>query len=279
MNTSVKKILRRWESSLERFGKIDNWKIDDNLSLLGNYLINKDDSNEIRRLVRQIRDTAICPTYDSEVLLNKIKKIFSYLDTATVMPICLMMKKHNERIKKEGLVTRFKSETKRIFEERLRFKNGMLLRNFDIETECAQDSRKVRRIIEKRMCQAYHKNNRKAQKEIPSNKERYWMQRATAFQLYNIGQVENIKNVSRGIFTHWKKMFDPQTGEMVFKKKMAYTTLERAIEAIEKWKIDYPNDRREVHAYKCAICKKWHIGHYSTVMEGAMLKNLYDFAC
>ena len=31
-------------------------------------------------------------------------------------------------------------------------------RNFDIETEAPHDSKKVRRIVEKRMCQAYHRH-------------------------------------------------------------------------------------------------------------------------
>lgn len=89
------------------------------------------------------------------------------------------------------------------------------------------------------------------------------MKRATAFQLYNIGQVEHVKNVSRGISTHWKRMFDPITGEIVFKKKMSYNTYEEALNAINIWYTNRPEDKGNLQAYVCTICGKWHIGHYS----------------
>ena len=54
------------------------------------------------------------------------------------------------------------------------------------------------------------------------------MKRATSFQLHNLGQVENVYGVSRTTSTHWKRSYDPITGEVVFKKKMAYSTLEEA---------------------------------------------------
>lgn len=258
MEKSVKNILKAWESSIERYGKIDSWKINENFSKIGYYLRNNNDSREINRLMYQIRDMAITSSLN-DTLLNKIKKVLSLLEPGKTIPACYLVKQ-NGRIKKEGQESRFKGETKRIFEERLRFKEGMLLRNFDIETECKSDSRKVRRIIEKRMCQAYHRKHKRSLDEN-TNRERYWMKRATAYQLYNIGQVENIKYVSRGYSTHWKRMFDPQTGEIVFKKKMAYSTKEEALAAIIKWEKENPNDIQKMHAYQCAICKKWHIGH------------------
>lgn len=267
MDTSIFKIMKCWETSLERYGKLDNWKIDVYLSRLGDFLRNKECGKTLFNLIRDIRDMAIRPNYNAEVLLNKIKKALSLADKENQNPVLLMTKKHKGRVKKNGQEVRFKGETKRIFEERLNFKNGMLLRNFDIETESARESRKVRRIIEKRMCQAYHKKHRRSLEESPSNEERYWMQRATAYQLHNIGQVEKVRFVSRGKSTHWKRMFDPQTGEVVFKKKMAYSNLEDALTAIEKWKMDHPCDKREMHAYKCANCGKWHIGHSSTMFE------------
>ena len=60
-------------------------------------------------------------------------------------------------------------------------------------------------------------------------------------------------------------MYDPQTGGIVFKKKMTYSSEQDAQDAIELWKLDHPSDSREMHAYKCAICQKWHIGHDSAV--------------
>jgi hypothetical protein len=166
-----------------------------------------------------------------------------------------------QRVQKNGQDVRFRYETERIFGEKLRFKGGMLLRNFDIETESANDSRKVRRIVEKRMSQAYYRMRRKDRSVNPSNRDRYWEHRAIAFQLYNIGQVENVKDNSREVSTHWKEVFDLYTKDVVLKKKMAYTTEQEATDAIIQWKIDHPLDLIEMVAYKCSSCDKWHIGH------------------
>lgn len=274
MNTSIKKILQRWAVTLEKYGKLDNWKLDEHLSLLGNYIRSYEDSKNIRNLIRDIRDLALNPSRNNERLLNMIKNVLSKAEPIKQESLCYMTKVHNTRIKKAGQESRFKGETRHIFEERLRFKDGMLLRNFDIDTENTSDSRKVRRIIEKRMCQAYHRRHKRSSDDFDSNKERYWMKRATAFQLYNIGQIEHVKFVSRGLSTHWKRMFDPQTGEIVFKKKMAYSSLKDAKEAIVKWKIDHPLDQREIHAYQCIACRKWHIGHASLKIDSQE----YEFA-
>ena len=67
--------------------------------------------------------------------------------------------------------------------------------------------------------------------------------------------------------THWKKEYDEQTGQIVFKKKMAYSSEEEANKAVMEWQKDHPEDKREITAYKCAICKKWHIGHKSDMKE------------
>jgi hypothetical protein len=262
MNKEIEKVLKSWESSLERYGKLDNWKRQEDLSILGKYLRVKEDSNSIRELVREIRDKAICPVSEYTSLLALIKKVLEKTE-APKEEICLMVKRGSRRIKKEGQEFRFRGQTKKIFEEKLKFKGGMLLRNFDIETETAVESRKVRRIVEKRMCQAYHRMNKKSSTEEKDNSDRYWESRATSFQLYNIGQVENVRGKSRGDSTHWKRMYDPLTGNVVFKKKMAYPSREAAEEALRFWEISHPEDRRKMHAYQCSVCHKWHIGHYS----------------
>ena len=171
---------------------------------------------------------------------------------------------------KEGQGFRFKGQTQRLFEERLHFKGEMLLRNFDVETESARDSRIVRRIVEKRMCQAYHRMN-KGMCDAASNKDRYWKRRAISFQLYNIGQVDDIHGTSRGESTHWKKMYDPQTGKVVFKKKMAYPNEGAALEAIKLWKIVHVEDTKEMAAYQCSHCHKWHIGHYTNNIQNTVI--------
>lgn len=172
-----------------------------------------------------------------------------------------LRKKSKGRVKLQGQGERFKGETRRLFDERLRFKDNMLLRNFDIETENPKDSRKVRRIVEKRMCQAYHRRNRRVDYDGSQRRnEHYWMNRATSFQLYNIGQVENVGSVSRGYSTHWKREYDELTGQVVFKKKMAYSSEEEAMIAVKEWKINHLEDKRDITAYKCAICKNGILG-------------------
>ncbi len=267
MNTTVKSILNGWKNSIEKYNKLDTWKFEEQLSSLGKYLFNNNDSRDIVRLVRYIRDSAICSNPNMRDLLAMIEKVLDMANTSK-KSICLFTKKVNGRVKLNGQGERFKGETKRLFDERLRFKDNMLLRNFDIETENPKDSRKVRRIVEKRMCQAYHRRNKRMEYDDSQRRnEHYWMSRATSFQLYNIGQMENVGSVSRGYSTHWKKEYDEQTGQVVFKKKMAYSSEEEANQAVMEWKRNHPEDKREVTAYKCAICKKWHIGHKSE-MEG-----------
>jgi len=265
MEKEIRKVLKSWETSLERFGKLDAWNYNSSLSTLGDYLRSNEDSDSVRGLVRQIRDRAISPSYNVESLLSLIRKALMMDEPETESQVYLLNAKGEYIVRKNGQVVRFRSETGRIFGEKLRFMDGMYLRNFDVDTESSRDSKKVRRIVEKRMCQAYHRAHKKCHSEGFSNRDRYWKQRATAFQLYNIGQVENVTNVSRGVSTHWKVMFDPQTGQKVYKKKMAYSTEQEALDAVKKWKLKHPSDLKEMHAYKCDFCNKWHIGHYDPV--------------
>lgn len=258
MNTHVENALRGWETSLERYGHIDSWSLNEKVNRIGEYIKSSEDTLTIRRLVSRVRDMVISASYESAVVIRMIKNVLQkvkkelvekYEDVYKILP---------------GQRVRFKGQTYKLFDEKLRFKEGKLLRNFDIEIETAKDSKKVRRIVEKRMSQAYYKMNCK--RESGNRKDRnhrYWMKRATAFQLYNIGQVEHVKNVSRGISTHWKRMFDPITGEIVFKKKMSYNTYEEALNAINIWYRNRPEDKGSLQAYVCTICGKWHIGHYS----------------
>lgn len=179
----------------------------------------------------------------------------------------MLVKMDGNRVVLNGQDVRFKKETEKIFKEKLKFKKGMLLRNFDIETEAPHDSKKVRRIVEKRMCQAYHRMHKRDEGYKTSNREKYWMDRATAFQLYNIGQKEKARNTRRGESTHWKWKKDPITHELVLKKKMGYKNEEAAQKAIAQWQINHPYDSREITAYKCNYCNKWHIGHRSKFLN------------
>jgi len=222
------------------------------------------------RLVKQIRDKALCPMFDILSMKELLNRFFDSLNLSHAEEESNPTHKSHCTVK-EGQGFRFKGQTQRLFEERLHFKGEMLLRNFDIETESAHDSRIVRRIVEKRMCQAYHRMNKGMCDAALSNKDRYWKRRAISFQLYNIGQVDDIHSTSRGESTHWKKMYDPQTGKVVFKKKMAYPNEGAALEAIKLWKIEHVEDTKEMAAYQCSHCHKWHIGHYTDNIQNTII--------
>lgn len=267
MKTEVIDVLKGWRSSLSRYGKLDSRNLSEGLSVLGNYLRSHDDNRSLKNKVRMIRDAAICPSTNMASLKKAIDSVMEVVMPRPKANVCMITKMKNGRKLIEGQSVRFWAETHKIFSERLRFRGGMLLRNFDIETENAKDSRKVRRIVEKRMCQAYHRQNKNSNKEEKSNSDRYWMHRATSYQLHNIGQVEHVRNVSRGLSTHYKKEYDPLTGEIVFKKKMTYQTELEALDAVRLWYISHPEDIGKMHAYQCNKCHKWHIGHQSNRIE------------
>ena len=270
MNTEVVKVLKSWKSSLDYYEKLDGWKLSANLSVLGAYLRTKDENVKVMRLVKQIRDKALCPTFDLLSMKELLNRFFDSLNLSHAEE--KSPPTHNSHYTvKEGQGFRFKGQTQRLFEERLHFKGEMLLRNFDVETESARDSRIVRRIVEKRMCQAYHRMNKGMCDGALSNKDRYWKRRAISFQLYNIGQVDDIHSTSRGESTHWKKMYDPQTGKVVFKKKMSYSNEGAALEAIKLWKIEHAEDNKEMAAYQCSHCHKWHIGHYANNIQNTVV--------
>lgn len=268
MKQETRRVLKSWETSLERYGKIDSWRFSQDLTVLGECLRAKEESKKVLFLIHGIRDRAVSPTLNVGALISLIKKTLCECGPESNEDIGFFDEDVMQHRHKKGQDVRFRSETIHIFDEKLRFRNGMPLRNFDIETEPASDSKKVRRIVEKRMCQAYHRMSGRQDKDHPSNRDRYWRQRATAFQLYNIGQMENVEFVSRGGSTHWKRMYDPYTGRIVFKKKMAYATEQEALEAIETFKRRHPFDKKIMSAYKCTECNKWHIGHDNPISVG-----------
>ena len=94
-----------------------------------------------------------------------------------------------------------------------KFKNGTPLRNLDVTIEDSQSARKIRRIVEKRMCQAYFRQHSEDFRQN-GNMDRHLMSRATSFQLFNIGQIDDIKYQKREHSSHWKKKYDPVTGKM-----------------------------------------------------------------
>lgn len=176
----------------------------------------------------------------------------------------------NRREKTFGQQERYCYVTKSIFNERLRCKDDAWLRNIDITTEEPKTARIVRRIVEKRMCQTYHKQHKDVFRDH-GNRSRHNMKRAVSYELYIMGQVENVSKLSRGNATHWKRQFDPNTGKVVFRKKFGYETIEEAKTSAIKLVQDKPWCHKAVNVYKCAHCNKYHIGHESYLTANPIL--------
>ena len=153
--------------------------------------------------------------------------------------------------------------TKSIFNERLKCLGDTWLRNVDITMAVPKITRKVRRIIEKKMCQTYHKQHKESFHRS-GNKSRHNMKRAVSYELFVMGQVENVEQLSRGNLTHWKRWYDSNTGKVIFKKKHGYQTVEEAELSAIRLVNDNPWCRKSVSVYKCAYCNRYHIGHESS---------------
>ncbi len=169
-----------------------------------------------------------------------------------------------KRGKTFGQQERYVHVTKHIFKEKLKCMKGTFLRNIDVNTASSKMKKVVRRIIEKKMCQAYHKTN-KEKFRVDGNRSRHNMKRAISYELYILGQIEDIDGMIRGSSTHWKKKYDPITKKLVFKKKRGYTNIEDANKAAQKM-TSMKKSYRPISVYKCELCNSYHIGHNSKLL-------------
>lgn len=257
MEQTIKSTLRRWESSLIKFGKVDQWNISEDFATLESF-ISSGKPKAARNAIRDCRDYSISGIYDTSMLLDKVQYAYRILDQAK----CSRIKKESKKSNTDGQAKRFASTTKKLYNEKLRFKDGESLRSIDISMEDGTVSRMVRRIVEKRMCQAYYRQHKND--DDHGGRDRYYMKRATSFQLHNLGQIECANGLFRSNGTHWKKMYDQVTGEVVFKKKMEYSSYEEASNAAKEFAFRHPEDKKPLSPYQCAHCGKWHIGHTTT---------------
>ena len=101
MNTTVKSILNGWKNSIEKYNKLDSWKVREQLSAIGKYLRCNDDSKVIVRMVHLVRDSAICPNPNMVQILSLINKILN-MDEVSKMSVCLFAKKIKGRVKPQG---------------------------------------------------------------------------------------------------------------------------------------------------------------------------------
>lgn len=256
MERTIQNTLKRWETSLKKYGKVDQWSINDDYCIIREF-ITYGKSKEAQNAVRECRDYSISSVCDASVLLIKVQNANRILN-----------KTNDDRLNPNPMADittsqakRYESTTKKLYKEKLRFKKGQSLKDIDISIEDGETSRKVRRIVEKRMCQAYHRQHKHSGKNDTHN--RHNMKRATSYQLHNLGLIEYERGFQRSESTHWKKTFDPILGERVLKKKTEYSSYEEAADAAIHFALRHPNDERPINAYKCSLCGKWHIGHSS----------------
>lgn len=155
--------------------------------------------------------------------------------------------------------------TKKLFYEQLDFLDGKYLKNVDIALEKGKVTRKTRRIVEKRMCQTWNRQFKGSSRKEDGNFKRHSMIRATSYQLYNMGLVED--NLERSASTHWKVAFDFTTQQYVLKKKCQYDTWDEAQAAIVAKRTTTSDNRGELDAYQCRHCGHFHIGHSSSSQQ------------
>lgn len=260
METKIQQSLKKWEGGLRRDGHFDvssYAKISKNIE----GYIRKDEKSEVSRLLTACIDATKSKTPDNKQILKDVRHA-----------LFLIQAEINTVKKKKGIDVdygqrkRYEAVTKKLYAEKLRFKENKNLREADVTLMEGKDARKVRRIVEKRMCQEYHRQHKSCSDYKETGKTRHEMDRAVSYELYNLGQLCGYTH-KRGFGTHWKKVFDYSTGEFVMKKKVEYDTIEEAQLSIELYRYAHPDDNRPMEAYFCEHCHHYHIGHGRTKKE------------
>ena len=244
MILKIENLFMRWKRIIEKSGSLELADPNKDYNLISTF-IRQGNPRKIAAMVADCRDCSLASEFDSKKLLYLINKLLRNIS------------KHLRPAVSQSC--KYISATRRMFDEKIRCLNGRPLRTIDVSIEDGSTSRLVRRIVEKRMSQAYYRQSRGSDGQ--SNRSRHYRDRAVSFQLHNIGQIEDVDAVERMHSTHWKEMYDEVTGQTVLKKKMGYTTLSEAEAAAERWRIDHPEDKLQVVAYQCTHCNKYHIGH------------------
>lgn len=215
MTQLIQNVLQSWETSIMHFNKLDAWKLSDDLSKMSWFIRGRKGDKKLIDYVRYCRDNAMNENYDINMLLGNVKKALDYISSQYADEVCIP-----ERRIHEGQSKQYRDTTKALYHEKLKFKDNERLLNVDVTIEDKKTSKKVRKIIEKRMCQAYFKQNKDRFHE-DNNRSKHNMKRAVSFQLHNMGQIEDIYNMRRERNTHWKVEFDQLSGNFVYKKKTA----------------------------------------------------------
>lgn len=262
MKTKLQRSLRKWEGSLRRNGQFDVSRYAKISRDIEDY-IRKDRASEVSRLLTECRDSTLSGSQDIEKIQKNVRHA-----------LFLIQSEMTDEKRKQGYDVdwcqqqRYKAVTKKLYSEKLKFKDGKSLREADVTLMGEKDARKVRRIVEKRMCQEYHRQHKDASGYRHTAKARHGMDRAVSYEIHNLGQLDGHSN-TRSSGTHWKKVVDYASGEYMMKKKVEYETLEEAQLHIELYRYAHPKDRRPMRAYYCKHCHHYHIGHNRTEYDSA----------
>lgn len=252
MTTKVKTVLNRWEKSINRYQNLDKWSIVEDYNIISSF-IRETKNKSAKSAVARCRDIVIKGNGNYDGLGKALSSALKILENLSE-PI--MFK--SEDYKNIGQRERYHDVSKSIGKEKIKCCESKYLRNLDITILEPRESRMIRRIVEKRMCQEYHKQHKESF-HSNGNKSRHQMKRAVSYQLYNIGQMEG-EDIHRDSSTHWKWKYDRNLKEWVLKKKVAYKTIEEAEIAAQDYMSRNPQAGK-ISVYKCAFCNMYHIGH------------------
>lgn len=244
----------RWLKMLTNYGKLDATSLNDDFNLISKVIKSKNINKELKRAVANCRDYA----------LTELKKVTAFSKSLRIALNLLCVKQEDISIKRvkasyddQGMIERYRPLSKRLEREEIR-RIGKRIIYTDVHTDNSATTKLVRRIIEKRAAQTVHRNFGKRDRE--TNRFRQSVRRAISFSLYNASFTDyNAKKRSPG--THWKVYHNHARIEKRLKAKHSYNNYEEATNACRRYKINHPDDKREMSAYQCSCCGKWHIGH------------------
>lgn len=154
MKNEIQKILKKWERDLRRNGFIDATRFSQMSSEIDSY-IRSNKNTQVARLLTSCRDSTLQASPNKGKILKNLRHA-----------LFLLQKEINEEKRELGINVdlgqrqRYEAISKRHYSEKLRFKANKSLRRADVTLMEGRDSRKVRRIVEKKMCQEYHRQHK-----------------------------------------------------------------------------------------------------------------------
>lgn len=247
-------LFNRWLKMLTTYGKLDETYINDDFNVIAAAIKANTIAKNTVRFVKKCRDYALSISTRYTELTEAL--------TTVLRLLCKSIENHNVRkvakmYADQGMTEKFRPLSKRLAKEKIR-KIGRSMVYTDWHTDDKETTRLVRRIVEKRAAQAVHRSCGK--RNLESNKYRHSVKRATSFSLYNKRYADyDIQLRAQG--THWKVARHNSKGGKVLVAKLSYNSYEEAVEAINTYVLQHPEESAPMSAYLCNHCGKWHIGH------------------